>query len=138
MWKALSARDWDAMKQFLSDDCIYFDVPFGPAAAARGPENIVKRIRIAFDQLESYENFPGLLMVDGENVMYEHHEEWHWPTGESAINRFVSVHRIQSGKITLWKDYWDMATLVSSAPPTWQDNLMASDMSWIFDATGLV
>ena len=37
MWKALSARDWDALKAFLSDDCIYLDVPVGPAAAARGP-----------------------------------------------------------------------------------------------------
>ena len=43
LWKALSARDWDSLKTFLSDDCIYLDVPVGPAAAARGPEDIVKR-----------------------------------------------------------------------------------------------
>ncbi len=35
MWKALSARDWDAVKSYLSDDCIYLDVPVSPAAAAR-------------------------------------------------------------------------------------------------------
>jgi ketosteroid isomerase-like protein len=138
MWKALCARDWDAMKTFLADDCIYYDVPYGPVAAARGPEDIVKRIRIAFDQLESYENYPGLLMADGADVMYEHHEEWHWPTGESAVNRFVSVHRVESGKITLWKDYWDHATLANSAPPGWEQNLMNADMSWMFDATALV
>lgn len=138
MWKALSERDWETMKTFLAEDCIYYDVVPGPAAAARGPEDIVKRIRIAFDQLSSYENFPGLLVVDGENAMYEHHEEWHWPTGESAINRFATVHRVKDGKITLWRDYWDMATLVNSAPPTWQDDLMNADMSWMFDATDLV
>ena len=138
MWKALSARDWDSLKTFLSDDCIYYDVPYGPAAAARGPEDIVKRIRIAFDQLESYENFPGLLLTNGADAMYEHHEAWYWPTGESAVNRFVSVHRVENGRITLWKDYWDMATLKNSAPPNWLENLMTSDMSWIFDATGLV
>jgi len=126
------------MKQFLSDDCIYFDVPVGPVAAARGPEDIVKRIKIALEPLESYENFPGLLVDNGTDVMYEHHEEWHWPTGESAVNRFVSMHRVENGKITLWKDYWDMATLANSAPPTWQEDLMKSDMSWVFDATGLV
>lgn len=138
MWKALSARDWETMKTFLSDDCIYYDVPYGPVAAARGPEDTVKRIRIALDQLESYENYPGLLMTDGADAMYEHHEEWFWPTGESAVNRFVSVHRIENGKITLWKDYWDMATLARSAPPGWEESLMKADMSWIFDATGLV
>lgn len=138
MWKALSDRDWDSVKTFLSDDCIYYDVPLGPAAAARGPENIVKRIRIAFDQLADYKNFPGLLLTDGVHAMYEHHEDWHWPTGESATNRFVSVHRVENGKITLWKDYWDMATLASSAPPSWQEDLMNADMSWMFDATELV
>jgi len=138
MWRALSARDWNSLKTFLSDDCIYYDVPYGPAAAARGPEDIVKRIRIAFDQLESYENFPGLLLTNGADAMYEHHEAWFWPTGESAVNRFVSVHRVENGRITLWRDYWDMATLADSAPPNWVQNLMTSDMSWIFDATGLV
>lgn len=138
LWKALSVRDWGGMKPFLSDDCIYYDVPFGPAAAARGPEDIVKRIRIAFDQLDDYENFPGLMMTNGADVMYEHHEEWHWATGEVAVNRFVTVHRVENGKITLWKDYWDMATLANSAPPTWQEDLMKADMSWVFDATGLV
>jgi limonene-1,2-epoxide hydrolase len=138
LWKALSARDWDGMKQFLSDECIYYDVPYGPVAAARGPEDIVKRIRIAFDQLEAYENFPGLMLSNGADVMYEHHEEWHWFTGESAVNRFVTVHRVENGKVTLWKDYWDMATLVAQAPPSWQEDLMNADMSWIFDATGLI
>ncbi len=46
MWKALSARDWESLKTFLSDDCIYLDMPFGPAAAARGPDDIVKRLKI--------------------------------------------------------------------------------------------
>ena len=138
MWKALSARDWDGMKPFLADDCIYYDVAVGPAAAARGPDDIVKRIRIAFDALESYENFDGLLLTNGTDVMYEHHEDWHWSTGESATNRFVTVHRVDNDKITLWKDYWDLGTLVNSAPPTWQEDFANADMSWMFDATGLV
>ena len=45
---------------------------------------------------------------------------------------------MENGRITLWRDYWDMATLADSAPPNWVQNLMTSDMSWIFDATGLV
>ena len=36
MWKALSDRDWDSLKTFLSDDCIYLDMPVGPTAAAGG------------------------------------------------------------------------------------------------------
>jgi limonene-1,2-epoxide hydrolase len=138
MWKALSARDWAELKTFLSDDCIYLDVPVGPTAAARGPDDIVKRLKIGLAELESYENFPGLMLTNGADVMYEHHEEWHWPTGESAVLQFVTVHRVQNGKITLWKDYWDMAALANNAPATWMEDFAKADMSWIFDATGLV
>lgn len=138
MWKALSARDWEQVKTFLSDDCIYLDMPVGPTAAARGPENIVKRLKIGLEPLASYENFTGLLVDNGTDAMYEHSEEWHWPTGESAVLKFVSVHKVVDGKITLWKDYWDMAGLTAHAPPTWLADLADADMSWVFDATGLI
>jgi limonene-1,2-epoxide hydrolase len=138
MWKALSVRDWDLLKIFLSDDCIYLDMPLGPTAAARGPENIVKRLKLGLEPLASYENFPGLMVDNGTDVMYEHHEEWHWTTGESVVLRFVSVHRVENGKITLWKDYWDMGALADAAPPRWMEDMMNSDLSWVFDATGMV
>jgi hypothetical protein len=48
------------------------------------------------------------------------------------------VHRVENDKITLWKDYWDLSTLANSAPPTWQEDLANADMSWIYDATGVV
>jgi limonene-1,2-epoxide hydrolase len=113
-------------------------MPVGPTAAARGPEDIVKRLKIGIEPLASYENFTGLMLADGNDVMYEHHEEWHWKTGESAVLQFVSVHRVEHGKITLWKDYWDMGALVNHAPPTWMADFATADMSWIFDATGLI
>jgi len=138
LWKALSARDWDGVKSSVSDDCIYVDMPVGPTAAARGGEDIVKRLKIGIEPLASYENFTGLMLADGNDVMYEHHEEWHWKTGESAVLQFVSVHRVEHGKITLWKDYWDMSALANHAPPTWMADFATADMSWIFDATGLI
>ena len=133
MWNALSARDWDSLKTFLSDDCVYLDMPVGPTA--RGPEDIVKRLKIGLEPLASYENFDGLMLDNGTDVVFEHHEEWHWRTG---VLKFVSVHRVENGKITLWKDYWDMGALANSAPPTWMEDIMSADMSWVFDATGLV
>jgi limonene-1,2-epoxide hydrolase len=138
MWAALSNRDWESLAAYLSDDCIYLDVPVGPTAAARGPEDIVKRLKIGIEPLASYENFTGLMVDNGADVMYEHHEEWHWPTGESVVLKFVTVHRVENGKITLWKDYWDMGSLADFAPPTWLEDFAKADMSWIFDATGLV
>ncbi len=142
LWRALSDRDWDGVRAHVSDDCIYLDVPVGPTAAAKGGEDIVKRLKIGLAPLASYENFDGLLIADGPHVMYEHHEEWHWETGESAVLRFVSVHRVEErdGRlvVTLWKDYWDMGALANHAPPTWLADFANADTSWIYDATGEV
>lgn len=142
LWRALSRRDWDEIKTYLSADCIYVDMPVGPALAARGPDDIVKRLKVGLEPLAGYENHDGLLLSNGSDVMYEHSESWRWSGGETALLRFVSVHRVAlengGAKVTLWKDYWDMGSMVNQAPPTWLDDLASTDTSWIFDATGLI
>jgi limonene-1,2-epoxide hydrolase len=137
MWKALSDRDWESVKSFLSDDCLYVDMPM-PAVSARGPENIVARLKIGLESLSSYVNHEGLLLSNGVDVMYEHSETWGWPSGETARLAFVSVHRVQDGRITLWKDYSDFNTLLSQAPQSFTDGFASADTSWVFDATDLV
>lgn len=138
MWKALSNRDWETLKTFIAEDCIYVDMPVGPAAAARGPEDTVKRLKIGLEPLAGYQNHDGTLVSNGEDVMYEHSETWDWVTGERAVLQFVTVHKVRDGKITLWKDYWDFNGLAAHAPADWMEKLATSDMSWMFDATGLI
>ncbi len=138
MWAALSRRDWEAMKPFLAQDCIYVDMPLGPAAAARGPENIVKRLKVGLEPLADYVNHDGLLLSNGSDVMYEHSETWTWVSGESAVLQFVTVHKVLDGQLTVWKDYWDFGALANHAPPDWMQQLQAADMSWMFDATGMI
>jgi limonene-1,2-epoxide hydrolase len=138
LWQSLSKRDWEAVQAFLSDDCIYVDMPVGPTAAARGPVDIVKRLKIGLEPLADYVNHDGLLLTNGSRAMYEHSETWMWASGEVALLNFVTVHEIVDGKITLWKDYWDLAGLTAQAPPGWMEQLATADMSWVFDATGLV
>ncbi len=137
MWKALSARDWEAVKSFLSDDCIYIDIPM-PAVSARGPEDIVTRLKIGLESLASYVNHDGLLVSNGADVIYEHSETWGWDTGETVRLRFVSVHRVEGDKIALWKDYWDTGILTSQAPSTFMERWASVDTSWVFDATELI
>lgn len=138
MWRALSDRDWEKLKSFLAEDCIYVDMPIGPAAAARGPEDIVKRLKTGLEPLAGYVNHDGLLVSNGMDVMYEHSETWNWVSGESAVLQFVTVHKVLDGRIALWKDYWDFGALLNHAPPDWMEQLGKADMSWIFDATGLI
>jgi limonene-1,2-epoxide hydrolase len=138
LWKALSARDWDTLKTFLADDCIYADMPVGLTLAARGPEDIVKRLKVGLEPLSSYENHDGVIVGNGVDVLYEHSETWHWDTGEQVVLPFVTVHKVVDGKVTVWKDYWDFGALANSAPPRWLENLGNADTSWVYDASGQV
>jgi limonene-1,2-epoxide hydrolase len=137
LWQALSRRDWEVVKTFLAEDCLYVDMPV-PALAARGPEDIVKRLKVGLEPLAGYENHDGVLLSNGSDVMYEHSETWTFTTGEQGVLRFVTVHKVIDGKVTVWKDYWDMNSLVSFAPPNHFGGPATGDTSWVFDATELV
>lgn len=141
LWQALSRRDWEAVKTFLSDDCLYVDMPV-PALSARGAEDIVKRLKMGLEPLAGYENHDGVLVSNGSDVLYEHSETWTFATGEQGVLRFVTVHKValqgDEPKITVWKDYWDMNSLVAFAPPNHFENLANADTSWVFDASALV
>jgi limonene-1,2-epoxide hydrolase len=137
MWQALSRRDWEAIKPFLGADCRYVDMPI-PAMAARGPDNIVKRLKALLEALPRFEGHEGLLVSNGSDAMYEHSETWTFPTGEQGLVKVVTVHRVVDGKITVWKDYWDMAGFMAFAPASYFEGFGAGDTSWVFDATDLV
>ena len=137
-WEALYARDWDLIRSFFDAESIYLDVPTGPAAAARGPVAIEKRLRLGLEGLAGYDHGPATTIAEGGMVVTEHTEMWEWPTGERATLPFVSVQHVEDGIITLWKDYWDLGTLMGGAPTDWMSQLMAGDMSWMSDVTDLI
>ena len=135
-WDALYARDWARIRTFFGPQSIYYDVPTGPTTAAKGPDGIEARLRLGLETLSGYDHERGLIVADGEHVVTEHAETWHWPGGESVTLPFVSVQRVVDGTIVLWKDYWDYQTLMNAAPADWQERLATADLSWIYDATG--
>ncbi len=115
MWDALSARDWETLKSCLADDVHYDDVPTEDPGA-RGPENVVKRLRIAFDQLSNHEHTIHHLVCEGDVVFLDHTEVWTFKTGERATNPFATLHEMRGGKIAKWSDYWDVSGFVSQFP----------------------
>jgi limonene-1,2-epoxide hydrolase len=141
LWQALSRRDWDAVREFLSEDCLYVDMPM-PSVSARGADDTIKRLKVGLASLAGYENHDGVVLSNGSDVVYEHSETWTFSTGEQGVLRFVTVHKVDfddgKAKITVWKDYWDMNSLVSFAPPNHFENLAKADVNWAFDASELV
>jgi limonene-1,2-epoxide hydrolase len=137
-WEALYTRDWPRIRSFFSADSVYWDVPTGPATAARGPEAIEARLRLGLDTLSGYEHTRGAIVAGDGLVVTEHAETWHWETGESVTLPFVSVQRVDGNHILVWRDYWDYQTLWNAAPPAWHDRLLTADLWWLHDASDVL
>ena len=90
-WGALYARDWARIGAFFGDGSLYWDVPVGPAFAARGPDGIVGRLRTALDGLPGFEDDPIRTVAQGDTVITEHNEVWRWASGESVTLPITSV-----------------------------------------------
>src|SRR3954462_13395882 len=89
--RTLSARDYAGIAEWVTDDCIYFDVPLGPAFGARGPGDIAARLKVGWGQLMAYETQYGLLLYHGDHFMYEHSETSRFAAGQVLQLPFVSV-----------------------------------------------
>jgi limonene-1,2-epoxide hydrolase len=122
MWKTLYTKDWAKLAGFFTPDAFYEDVP-APDAGARGPENIVRRLRIGLDAVERFEHHFHRIVADGDSVVLEHTEVWHFHTGEVMRNPFVTVHELEGGRIRLWRDYWDMNTMMQAVPKWWIEQI---------------
>ena len=123
-WDALYRRDWDALASHLADDCAYTDMCTPADDVARGPAQILGRIRVGFDPLEKISDSDRRTYADGNVCVTEHVEHWEWPSGERASLPFVSVQEFDGDKLTRWYDYWDLATLMNNAPAWWVEHVM--------------
>lgn len=128
MWDALYRKDFDGVAACIAPDGHYEDVPT-PDAGATGPENVVARLRAGLDHVERFEHEMHRVVEQGDTVVLEHTETWHFATGERLTNHFVTIHVVRDGRIALWRDYWDLNTMMSQAPQWWIEALARVDGS---------
>lgn len=122
-WEALYERDWEAIAGYFSADSEYTDVPSPPDDVAHGPAQIVARLRLGLERISAYEHDLRLMVAEGDVVVTEHTETWHWHTGEQVTLPFVSVHELAGSSIVRWWDYWDLQTLMQAAPGWWIEHI---------------
>jgi len=115
-------RDYDAVGRYFAAGGVYVDVPV-PDSAATGPQAVAKRLRIGHEPVERFTHEVHRMVAEGDTVITEHTETWHFHTGEVVALPFVSVMEISGGMIRLWKDYSDLNTLLSKAPAWWLEHI---------------
>jgi len=124
-WNTLYVeRDLDAIGAMFTDDGFYTDVPIDDGGAT-GPRQIAARLRIGFGPVQSFDHVIHRIVVDGDTVVTEHAETWHFDDEVSVTLPFVSVQEIRNGKFTLWRDYSNMNTLLDNAPAWWIEHIMS-------------
>jgi limonene-1,2-epoxide hydrolase len=125
-FERLEKIDFEAVAGFCADDCRYEDVPVGDAATAIGPAAIQAKLASGLGDLEALVTTVHELVEDGDTVLVERTEVWHHPTGERASLPVMAVFRFRGDEIVLWRDYWDMNTLIQQQPAGWLERITAS------------
>lgn len=116
------ARDYDAIGRYFAADGVYVDVAV-PDSAATGPQAVAMRLRIGHEPVQRFTHEVHRMVAEGDTVVTEHTETWHFHTGEVIALPFVSVMEISGGMIRLWRDYSDLNTLLSKAPAWWLEHI---------------
>lgn len=125
-WTTLYSRDFDAVGAMMAEHGEYTDVFTPDEDVAIGPAQVAARLRLGLEPLSAIHHHPKLMVAEGDVVMFEHAEEWHWHTGETCIVRFVSVMELDdAGLVVRWHDYPDLQLLLSTAPQWWMEHIMA-------------
>jgi limonene-1,2-epoxide hydrolase len=114
----LGRLDFDAVARRCADDCAYEDVPYAEATVV-GPEAIKAKLALGLGELERLPTTIHELVESGDTILVERTEVWHHRTGERATLRVAAVFKFRDGLLTLWRDYWDAATLLGQQPAHW-------------------
>ncbi len=124
-WDALYSHDWSAIAKSFAAEANYVDVGIGESGGgAHGPGQIVARLRLGLEPVESHTHQMGLMIAEGSVVVTEHAEEWSFHTGEVILHPFTSVMEINGdGLIARWWDYSNISNLLNNAPAWWLEHI---------------
>ena len=110
--EAWSRKDLDEIVAFFSDDAVYHNIPLAPVV---GPEQIRATVEGFSDGVESIEFIVQAIAADGGTVLTERRDIFTFATGVIDLP-VMGTFEVADGKITAWRDYFDMQQFLSQMP----------------------
>jgi limonene-1,2-epoxide hydrolase len=104
--KANEARDIDALLGVLAEDARYENVPMSPL---EGHAEIKAMLEGFLGSAKTIEWEVLHQVEQGDVVMNERIDRFEMADGKKIALRVAGVFEIRDGKITLWRDYFDLA-----------------------------
>jgi limonene-1,2-epoxide hydrolase len=103
--KAASTRDSEVLRAFFSDDVVYHNIPMDPAEGIEATMAVINMFVGMCDALEFEVHH---LASDGSTVLTERTDTF-TINGKTAPLPVMGAFHVTEGKITAWRDYFDMA-----------------------------
>jgi limonene-1,2-epoxide hydrolase len=106
---AASKRDPEVLRPFFSDDVVYHNIPMAPAEGIDATMAVIDMFLGMCDALEFQVHH---LASDGETVLTERSDVF-TIKGKSVPLPVMGAFHVADGKITAWRDYFDMAQVTA-------------------------
>lgn len=106
---AASTRDPEVLRGFFADEVVYHNIPMEPA---EGIEATMAVIDMFVNMCEGLEFEIHHLASDGGTVLTERTDRF-TIKGKSAPLPVMGAFQVADGKITAWRDYFDMAQVTA-------------------------
>ena len=111
--KAASAGDYDTALSLLSEDVEYQNMPL---PAVTGRDAVRETLEALLGMASASEWVVHRELADGSTVMNERTDRFH--VGDRWLELPVAgVFRVRDGKIVLWRDYFDLDTIMKQMAP---------------------
>ncbi len=106
---AASTRDPEVLRGFFSEDIVYHNMPMAPAEGLDAAMAVIEMFVSMCDALEFEVHH---LASDGTTVLTERTDRF-TIKGRTAPLPVMGAFQVVDGKITAWRDYFDMAQVTA-------------------------
>src|ERR1700739_451889 len=106
---AAATRDAEELRAFFSDDVVYHNIPMDPAEGIEATMGVVNMFVTMCDALDFEVHH---LASDGSTVLTERTDTF-TIKGKTAPLPVMGAFNVVDGKITAWRDYFDMAQVTA-------------------------
>jgi limonene-1,2-epoxide hydrolase len=97
------------LRPFFTDDVVYHNIPMDPAEGIEATMGVLQMFMGMCDALEFEIHH---LASDGSTVLTERTDTFTM-NGKSAPLPVMGAFQVHDGKITAWRDYFDMAQVTA-------------------------
>jgi limonene-1,2-epoxide hydrolase len=117
LFDAIYRLDFDAAVELFTDDGSYYDLAVETEPTVGKPAIRRKLDFMISGGVERMSYEIHHLVADGNVVLCERSETWHFPSGAEPSLRVMCTIEVREGKIARWREYWNRDELMTAMPP---------------------